>query len=129
MLDKILAFIADFMDTFDKQRGVNNTTDTWVPVWSNDGTHLQHRVIPRNIIEVRRQKYNIDKAWGSHVDISAPSITGFTFVAWVAVDTVGWIGSCYVTSPISTAARIFNATTGQTGTGEVYATALYKADF
>ena len=129
MLDKILSFIANFMDTFDKQRGVNNTKDTWVPVWNNDGSHLQHRVIPRNIIEIRRQEFDINRAFGSSIAISAPSITEFTFVAWVAVDTVGWVGSCYVTDPTHKDAKIFNATTGQTGTGRVYATALYKANF
>lgn len=60
MLDKILLFIATIissiktdlssvktrMDAFATtiQKGTNNTTDTWVPVWT--GNTIQHRVIP-----------------------------------------------------------------------------------
>ena len=129
MLDRILSWITDYINSFAAkvERNTNNTTDTWVPVWN--GTTLQHRVIPRNIIATRQVTANIGRAFASNVTITAPDITGFTFVAWVAVETVGWVGSCYATSAIGKTANIFNASTGQSGTGRVDATALYKADF
>ena len=129
MLDKILLFIANYINSFATkiERNTNNTNDTWVPVWN--GTTLQHRVIPRNIIETRQVTVNIGRAYASSVLITAPDITGFTFVAWVEVETVGWVGSCYATSATGKTAKIFNASTGQSGTGRVDATALYKADF
>lgn len=68
----------------------------------------------------------INRAYGSNVSITAPTISGYTFVCWVAVATDGWIGSCYVQNALAVTTNIWNASTGQSGSGTVNATALYR---
>lgn len=130
---KLKALIAKIVNwygfRFDwSEQATNNTTDTWVPVFTASGK-IQHRVIPRDIITTRRVQATLNRTYGSHVSITAPTINGYTFVAWGTVATIGWVGSCYVETTNVVTTNIWNATTGQSGNGTVYATALYKANF
>lgn len=68
----------------------------------------------------------INRAYGGYVSITAPTISGYTFVCWAAVATDGWVGSCYVENPLAVTTNIWNASTGQGGSGLVHATALYR---
>lgn len=45
---KVKETVGKIVDAFRESLNVNNTNDTWVPVWKWDGSewHLQHRVIP-----------------------------------------------------------------------------------
>lgn len=68
---------------------------------------------------------SIGKASGSHVAISAPTVSGYTFVCWLGSATSGWAGSTYIQNMSATSTHIWNPTQGQSGTGDVIAFALY----
>lgn len=55
--------------------------------------------------------------------ISAPTVSGYSFVAWIGVATIGWVGVCYAEGPTSASTNVWNTTSGS---GTVRATALYS---
>lgn len=68
----------------------------------------------------------VGKAFGSHVSLSAPSVSGYTFLCWVGSTTTGWVGGTYIESMNSASTRIWVcASTESSGTGDVNAWALY----
>ena len=60
------------------------------------------------------------------VDVTADTIDGYTFTAWLAVATNGWIGSAYLERPqlSSTAAWVYGGPTAEAR--DLYVTALYS---
>lgn len=76
-------------------------------------------------IVIRYVGTSIGKTAGSHVAITAPTVSGYTFVCWVATATSGWVASTYVANPTAASTDIWNTTTNGTGNGNVNAYALY----
>ena len=68
---------------------------------------------------------NIDKANGGHVSVTAPAVNGYKFLCWAEVATNGWVGSVYPADPLNLTTNMWNASTGQTGTGRIDCLALY----
>lgn len=77
---------------------------------------------------VRRLETTITREASRSVAITAPTVSGYTFVSWLTVATNGWVGSMYVASPTSasTAAWVVATTSTGGGTGDVWCYALYK---
>ena len=71
---------------------------------------------------------SIGKAYGSHVAVSAPTVSGYTFLCWLTSCTGGWTGTTYFQNPQSASTSLWNATYGQSGTGTAYAYAMYVRD-
>lgn len=68
----------------------------------------------------------VGKIFGSYVSLSAPSVSGYTFLCWVGSATTGWVGGTYIESMNSASTRIWVcASTESSGTGGVNAWALY----
>ncbi|MBQ1296915.1 MAG: hypothetical protein IIY21_22915 [Clostridiales bacterium] len=68
----------------------------------------------------------VGKVFGSYVSLSAPSVSGYTFLCWVGSATTGWVGGTYIESMNSASTRIWVcASTESSGTGNVNAWALY----
>ena len=68
----------------------------------------------------------VGKVFGSYVSLSAPSVSGYTFLCWVGSATTGWVGATYIESMNSASTRIWvSASTESSGTGSVNAWALY----
>lgn len=68
----------------------------------------------------------VGKVFGSYVSLSAPSVSGYTFLCWVGSATTGWVGGTYIESMNSASTRVWVcASTESSGTGNVNAWALY----
>lgn len=68
----------------------------------------------------------VGKNFGSNVSLSAPSVSGYTFLCWVGSATVGWVGGTYIESMNSASTKVWVcASTESSGTGDVNAWALY----
>lgn len=68
----------------------------------------------------------VGKVFGSYASLSAPSVSGYTFLCWVGSATTGWVGGTYIESMNSASTRIWvSASTESSGTGSVNAWALY----
>ena len=82
---------------------------------------------PLPYLEVREITATISKAVGSSVSISAPTVTGYTFVGWLNLSTYGWIGSVYMGNNNASSTVYVSGNSGNTtGTGTVRAYALYQ---
>lgn len=128
LLAKIVSWAGFMLDWSDY--GTNNTVDTWVPVFTGVGAaKLQHRVIPRNIMQTQTRTVSIAKTYGASTSITAPAVSNYTFVCWLQPATSGWVGSVYTQDPGSASTKIWNATASTSGNGNVIVTALYKANF
>lgn len=78
-------------------------------------------------IKTSSKSGSIGRNFGSSATITAPSVSGYTFVQWTHVLTSGWVASIYTASPTSSSATFYNATNSNPGgTGTFYAYALYK---
>lgn len=71
---------------------------------------------------------SIGKAYGSHVAVSAPTVSGYTFLCWFTSCTGGWTGTTYFQNPQAASTNLWNGTYGQSGTGTAYAYAMYVRD-
>lgn len=80
----------------------------------------------KNPIIVRWTEGSIGLTFGSNVQLTAPTVTGYTFVCWVGASTVGWVGNVHPRSYEQPTTTFWNATTGTTsGTGTIEAYALF----
>lgn len=77
---------------------------------------------PLKVTSVTR---SINKASGSHVSISAPTVNGYSFLCWISSATSGWVGATYVQTITSQNTNIWVAAPNLSGTGDVIAFALY----
>ena len=68
---------------------------------------------------------SIGKASGSSVAISAPTVSGYSFLCWISSATSGWVGATYVQNITSQNTNIWVAAPNGSGTGNVIAFALY----
>ena len=68
---------------------------------------------------------SIGRTAGSNVYISAPTVSGYTFLCWLSSATSGWVSATYISDPLNANTSIWSATTNGTGTGTVVAYALY----
>ena len=86
------------------------------------------QVLNDNTLVTRKtDEISIGKATGSQCNITAPSVSGYEFVAWVESSTSGWTGATYIQSPNSASTRIWvGASSASSGTGKVTATAIYR---
>ena len=114
--------LSKFLDMWEDWQ-TNNTVDTWIPVFING--KIQHRVLPRDLVKAQLVSANINKAYGNYVSVTAPSVSGYKFLCWAQVACTGWVGSVYPSAPLSTTCNMWNATTGQSGTGQIACLALY----
>lgn len=74
----------------------------------------------------RSTSVSVNKAHGSSVSITAPSVSGYTFLHWIGCSTGGWVGGTYIENMISANTKIWVcASTESSGTGNVNAWALY----
>ena len=111
-----------FLDMWEDWQ-INNTYDTWVPVFING--KIQHRVIPRDLVKTQLVSANINRAFSNYVTVTAPTVSGYKFLCWAEVATNGWVGNVYASAPSSAKCNMWNATTGQSGTGRIDCLALY----
>lgn len=77
---------------------------------------------PLKVASVSR---SIGRTAGSHVGISAPTVSGYTFLCWLSSATSGWVSATYISEPMNANSNIWSTTTNGTGTGTVIAYALY----
>lgn len=95
------------------------TYQNWTSTWST-----WHRVGKR--ITTSAVSITISKVFGSNASLSAPSVTGYSFVTWLGTATSGWVAGTYIESMNSANTRVWvDTSTESSGTGTVYAWALY----
>ena len=70
---------------------------------------------------------SVGRAPGSSASISAPSVSGYTFVCWFHASTSGWVSATYIENPTSASTNIWVGYNNYTGsnTGNVNCFALY----
>lgn len=79
-----------------------------------------------SVIYAKEFSTTIGKTNGSHASVTAGSVSGYTFICWVNVMTSGWVGSCYIQSPLKATTNIWvGASASTSGTGQADACALY----
>lgn len=82
-----------------------------------------------DIVKYKSQTATIGLAYASHVQITAPSYSGYTFLTWYHCSTNGWVGTVYLEYPGNATTNIWNATYGRndasTTTGTAVCYALY----
>ena len=63
----------------------------------------------------------------SNVNVTAPTVTGYTFVCWVNISTQGWVGSLYFEDPGAQTTKVWcaSAIAGGSG-GATWCRALYR---
>ena len=83
------------------------------------------KMLKQEPVKMRVVQGSINRAFGSYVNVTAPNITGYKFLAWALVATRGWVGSVYPHNAENQTCTFWNASTGQSGTGEIWCTALY----
>lgn len=77
-------------------------------------------------LTVRSTSVSVNKASGSSVSITAPSVSGYTFSHWINTATSGWIGATYIESVSASSTKVWvSASSASSGTGNVNAWALY----
>lgn len=86
----------------------------------------------KSLLHIEYQNYQVPQAEAAAViKISAPQVTGYSFVSWINVSTQGFIKSCYIDRPDSPVASIwFTQTTMDIDPNSVsvVAFALYVKD-
>ena len=72
----------------------------------------------------------VTRTAGSSVSVTAPTQSGYSFVAWVASVTSGWYGNVYISDSASASSTLFVNNVGALNgnSGGFVATALYQAD-
>lgn len=78
------------------------------------------------LIKVAGKTISMGKAQGSSSsNTSAPTVSGYTFVSWIACTTSGWVGYVYPEHPDSTPTKFWTGYGGGSGNGNVWVQALY----
>lgn len=87
----------------------------------------QDHVHPKdsNLISLENFFGSINRAYGSSTNMSCTAGTGYKFIGWVGAATIGWVGSIYIENPKSSNTPVWNASTGQSGNGQIQLTALF----
>lgn len=69
---------------------------------------------------------SVNKAQGSSASVTAPSVSGYTFLHWIDSATTGWIGGTYIEDVSASSTKVWvSASSASSGTGSVNAWALY----
>ena len=81
---------------------------------------------PATSFTTRQFNVSISKEGRKSASITAPTVSGYTFLCWLQPATNGWVSSVYTENPTSASTNIWH---GEgyltTGTGMVRCTALY----
>lgn len=114
---------ADTIAEFDSDAHMNSTdmSDSEVSDFV-DGLNVSGGAL----LKTSKITVSINKTSGSSVSITAPSVSGYSFVCWIGCATSGWVGSTYIQNMSAISTNIGNPTQGQSGTGNVEAWALYS---
>lgn len=95
------------------------TYRSWTSSWT-DWTRVGKTFV------VRSTTVSVNKAQGSSASITAPSVSGYTFLHWIDSATTGWIGGTYIENVSASSTNIWvSSSTTSSGTGSVNAWALY----
>lgn len=95
-------------------------------ITKNDLTAILDKVIPlKPPVHIEIVFAEISRAFAGNVKVTAPSVDGYQFLCWAQVATNGWVGSVYPATPNTAACDMWNATSGQSGTGSIRCLALY----
>ena len=83
-----------------------------------------------SLLTVRLVETTINKGLGSGTYITAPTVSGYKFVCWIAVATIGWIASVSPSATTDQTSAVYvTANQGATtGTGTIRGNALYIKD-
>lgn len=57
--------------------------------------------------------------------VTAPAVSGYTFLMWVTYATVGWIGACYFETPQSNTTNVWCVADASSTKGSTHCYALY----
>lgn len=57
--------------------------------------------------------------------VTAPAVSGYSFLAWVIATTTGWVGACYFETPLSATTGIWCAADASATGGATLCYALY----
>lgn len=123
-----------FMMVVDKTLGGTNATqrlstfrgETYVRTWQSYNSSWEAWTRVGKAFTTRVTTVTVGKVFGSYVSLSAPSVSGYTFLCWVGSATTGWVGGTYIESMNSASTRVWVcASTESSGTGSVNAWALY----
>ena len=58
-------------------------------------------------------------------DVTAPAVSGYSFLAWVIATTAGWVGAFYFETPLSATTGVWCAADASTTSGATLCYALY----
>lgn len=83
-------------------------------------------ITPSTLLRVEHVSVSVTRTTSSHASISAPTVSGYTFLCWFATSTSGWVCATYVESPdrANTSIWVCNSQYSS-GTGNVFCYALY----
>lgn len=100
-------------------------TNAAVPTGQTIKSYLNSNL--SNFLTVRSTTATITRANASGSTISAPTVTGYTFLCWLSAVSTGWIGNIYIESPTQATSNIWSANYGYNDpdSGNVTAFALY----
>lgn len=80
----------------------------------------------RPLLKVAGKTISIGKAQGSSSSTqTAPTVSGYTFVSWVASTTSGWVGYVYPEHPDNATTKFWTGYGSGSGSGNVWVQALY----
>lgn len=78
-------------------------------------------------VTARTVTVTVNVARTSHASVTAPPVSGYTFVCWTHCATDGWVGQCYMQVPTSATSYVWVSYSASTsGTGKVVCCALYR---
>lgn len=80
-----------------------------------------------SLFTVRAISASIVKANGSRSSVTAPQVSGYSFICWLCAVSNGWIGNVYIENPLNNSSNIWSANYGysDTSNGNVAVYALY----
>ena len=103
--------------------------------WDSDGTYISEYDgstwstvcdMRRPLVKVAGKMISIGKTQGSSSSTqTAPTVSGYTFVSWVASTTSGWVGYVYAEHPDNASTKFWTGYGQGSGTGNVWVQALY----
>lgn len=76
-------------------------------------------------VVVRQVDFTIGRTRGSSKSVTAPTVSGYTFVCWGQVATDGWIAHVYPAAPFSMTCSFFVSVADGTGNGTCHVVAIY----
>ena len=81
----------------------------------------------KNYLLIHTVNASIGVYYGTSTTVTAPSVSGYTFLTWIAAVSSGWVGNLYFENPTNNSSRVWSANYGSTtqGTGNIVCYALY----